>query len=520
MIAVALAAGAVAWLQGPTADARPGGGQSYSGASSGDSGSSGSGSSDSYSSSSGSSGSSDSYGSSSSSGTVSGGPTDFSEPSVWVGPLTCALFVGFIYVLSNGAERASNKKGAWESEPQLLQPQNNGAPLAPAEVLEKLLPDDPDFSLVLFEDFVYGLYAAAQRARHDRDALLSLRSYLGEDARRQLRGREPIGAPVAAVVIGAARVLALRERSEGGHVRRQVLVEFESNVISDAREGQVTRYVVERWRLERASSARTRPWTGARTFGCPSCGAPLGHGASPLCESCGNAVDGGRFDWVVTDTELVTVQRRPPSLTGSVEERGTYDRTVLQPGLGAALARLTTADPAVTAAGLTARTELIFHELQRAWAAQDLAGVRPFVSDSLLGYLQYWVDAYRALGLRNAVEGARVTKQEIARVVGDRHYDAVTVRVWATGHEVTTEAATGKVVSGSREKERAYSEYWTLIRGSAVRGAPRTDRGCPACGAPLGINMAGSCDHCGSHVTSGEFDWVLSRIEQDDSYTG
>ena len=28
------------------------------------------------------------------------------------------------------------------------------------------------------------------------------------------------------------------------------------------------------------------------------------------------------------------------------------------------------------------------------------------------------------------------------------------------------------------------------------------------------------CGHCGSHVTGGEFDWVLSRIEQDEAYVG
>ncbi len=26
------------------------------------------------------------------------------------------------------------------------------------------------------------------------------------------------------------------------------------------------------------------------------------------------------------------------------------------------------------------------------------------------------------------------------------------------------------------------------------------------------------CEHCGSHVTAGEFDWVLSKIEQDEAY--
>jgi len=32
--------------------------------------------------------------------------------------------------------------------------------------------------------------------------------------------------------------------------------------------------------------------------------------------------------------------------------------------------------------------------------------------------------------------------------------------------------------------------------------------------------MAGACTYCGAHVTSGEFDWILSKIEQDDSYRG
>ena len=43
---------------------------------------------------------------------------------------------------------------------------------------------------------------------------------------------------------------------------------------------------------------------------------------------------------------------------------------------------------------------------------------------------------------------------------------------------------------------------------------------CPNCGAGLAINMAGSCSACNAKVTSGDFDWVLSRIEQDEAYTG
>ena len=71
-----------------------------------------------------------------------------------------------------------------------------------------------------------------------------------------------------------------------------------------------------------------------------------------------------------------------------------------------------------------------------------------------------------------------------------------------------------------RSAPRRYSEYWTLIRSARARGTPRLDPNCPGCGVPLILNMAGECEHCGAHVTSGEFDWVLSKIEQDEAYRG
>jgi hypothetical protein len=37
--------------------------------------------------------------------------------------------------------------------------------------------------------------------------------------------------------------------------------------------------------------------------------------------------------------------------------------------------------------------------------------------------------------------------------------------------------------------------------------------------AALKINMAGVCEYCRSKIV-GEFDWVLSRIEQDEAYMG
>jgi hypothetical protein len=105
-------------------------------------------------------------------------------------------------------------------------------------------------------------------------------------------------------------------------------------------------------------------------------------------------------------------------------------------------------------------------------------------------------------------------------VTSDRWFDAVTVRVFAAGKDYTVRDQDGAVVGGDRNKEREYTEYWTLIRASGAKGPARTDAVCPSCGAPLDINAAGQCGHCQVKLTSGQFDWVLSRIEQDEVYEG
>ena len=94
------------------------------------------------------------------------------------------------------------------------------------------------------------------------------------------------------------------------------------------------------------------------------------------------------------------------------------------------------------------------------------------------------------------------------------------MRLRATGLDYTVRDADGTVVGGNRSRERAYTEYWTLIRGTQRKGAPRADLNCPNCGAPVEVNMAGHCKYCKVKVTTGDFDWVLSKIQQDESYEG
>jgi Tim44-like domain len=531
-VGLAVAALFICWAMPVLLEARPGGGQGYSGGSSGrSSGSSGSSSSSgTYDSSAQSSSSHEST----SSGSGGGTSTPDKNQPFWnfVGFLLI-LYVAYTFTVQAKEARqreAAGDPGSWDSRADRPPPSPPPRPRdegpqwrTPKDAFVLIRAADPEFSAVLFDDFVYGLYAAAHRARHDGGALALLAPYLAPAVREDLAARTPVGARVESVVVGAMRLLGSRlSRPNPANGKHEVKIEIESNVTTAAAGPDAPAracYVKEAWILSRGAQAHTRPWKGARTFGCPACGAPATEIGATGCRACGQAIDNGRFDWQVASVEVLDSEPRPPALTGAVEERGTDLPTAKSPSLDADWDALAAADPAVTHTVLAERVTGIFAALHAGWAAQDLRPVRPFASDALLQYLQYWVDAYRAQGLRNAVERARIVKLETAKVVRDLHYDAVTVRVFATGFEVTTDAA-GDLVGGDRGRERPYSEYWTVIRGAAVRGVRAKPGACPACGADLSINMAGSCEFCGAHVTAGEFDWVLSRIEQDDSYSG
>lgn len=387
--------------------------------------------------------------------------------------------------------------------------------------LDRLRDRDPMFSAVLFEDFIYALYARVHAARSDPQQMAALAPYVNEAARAALRQRSPSGVPIEGVVIGAMRVRDVQiHREPGGKI--QVELEFEANYTARLAAGPTGHYVRERWMVERDAQVRSKPPEQVQEFRCPNCGAAFTSSGDDRCSFCHQEVGEGRFDWTVSRVELLEQETRPPALTAEHAERGTDAPTIFHPRIKAQHTAMIAEDPSAAPERIEQRLRTIYRELNAAWSARDLRPARPFVSDSLFNYLGYWISAYKQQGLRNVLEQMEISRIVIVKLSRDRHYDAITVRLWASGLDYTVREADGKRVSGSARSKRAYSEYWTLIRGAQVRGAPKaSDANCPGCGAPLDrVSMAGNCEYCGAHLTRGEFDWVLSKIEQDDAYAG
>lgn len=432
---------------------------------------------------------------------------------------------------------------------------NSGPPaeLHRAIELDQLRRVDPDFSQVGFEDFAFRLFATAQRNRATPQQRATLTPYVSSAAIQQLASRDaapslpgaaPSGPlqspPVQSVVVGAMRVIGLiipPPRAPGaddaaadgpvdGSVDRvRISLQFEANVTVGVGDAMRTDFSVETWRLSRAATATSKPpqlGSQADVLPCPNCSAPwaAAQTGTQVCASCNQVVDNGRFDWVVDSIVVNSIQARPPTLTDSVQERGTDLATYRQSNFTNLFGQLCQDDAAVNIADIQNRLTMIYGRLNKAWSDGNLVPVRGLLSMSQYDALQYWVDAYAKQDLRNQLSDMRIINMEPCKLLRDRYFDALTIRIWGAGKDFVVNRSSGRLLTGSKTKDRKYSEYWTLIRSKHAKGPAKTDATCGHCGAALKVDAKGACEYCGSVMASGEFDWVLSKIEQDDSYRG
>jgi hypothetical protein len=384
---------------------------------------------------------------------------------------------------------------------------------------------DPNFSEIIFTDFCYALYARAQESRGRGPQIMDqLSPYVDEQARQALLGRNPQNLQrVMGVIVGAMRIADVRGLQSP---LVQISIEFEANyteVVGGPGGGegrQMSYYVREHWELERKRDVLSPSPAQAVALHCPRCGAAFQPDTRGACSFCGTKIESGEFQWFVRRIQLLSREERGPMLTGNVEEVGTNYPTVMQPDFASARAAFEQSHPNFSWSEFQSRAALIFNELQAAWSTLKWERARPHETDNLFQMHQYWIEAYKRQRLRNLLDRCTITQMQPVKIKEDAFYSSITLRIFAEGYDYTLDEA-GRVVGGSKERLRRWSEYWTFVRSRGGKPSrARADLNCPNCGAPLKINMTGICEFCGGKVTSGEFDWVLSKIEQDESYSG
>src|SRR6266404_3578030 len=438
-------------------------------------------------------------------------------------PLDLIVIAAIISYFVRGQRRSSQAFSSVSIEASPTATAAGGRPEVIARGFDRLRKFDPNFSEIVFTDFCYALYAKAHDARgHGTTALDLFPPYLSESARKSLLQRNPPGTEeVKGIIIGSMRVAQI-DGLETPVVR--VALIFETNYTEVVKRGEgatdeMSYYVNERWELERKRDVLSPEPAQATALHCPRCGAPLQRDTIGACAFCGTKIDSGEFQWFVRNIALLSSEGRGPLLTSDVPEEGTDLPSVIQPTFASIRAEFERDNPEFSWGTFEARARLIFNELQAAWSTLNWERARPHETDNIFQMHQYWIEAYKKQGLRNALYQCQILSMQPVKIKEDAFYNSITMRIFAQGLDYTVDGQ-GRVVAGSNSLLRKWSEYWTFVRNRNAKSGSRTDLSCPNCGAGLKVNATGICEFCGGKVSSGQFDWVLSRIEQDESYSG
>jgi predicted lipid-binding transport protein (Tim44 family) len=288
---------------------------------------------------------------------------------------------------------------------------------------------------------------------------------------------------------------------------------YRAKVLSDANQviadEQADRRHGERWTFIRKAGAITPANGGVTAARCPTCGAELRLNLDGSCAHCRASVTNGAVDWIVASVEEAPFVGYPNDSS----------LAVAAPSVGQGFAALRAADPAFSPDAFRERVRTAFLALQDAWCKQNLDAGRAFLSPGAYFTWRAQLETLAAEGRRNVMEQSTVQRIEPILIVHGRVYDDITVRISAAAADFEIDQD-NRIVFGDRVV-RPFTEDWTFQRsvGVATTQKPGTlESTCPNCGAPISLTQIGECRYCKAAVTSGKFDWVVSRIAQEDVF--
>lgn len=182
------------------------------------------------------------------------------------------------------------------------------------------------------------------------------------------------------------------------------------------------------------------------------------------------------------------------------------------------LAKIKETDPSFSEERFLERAKNAFMIVQNSWSEQNLETMRPFVSNGIMSRFSIQVDIQKAEGYRNRLSDIQIISADIFAVTSDNLYDRIDVAFSVLLDDEDVELKTEKVL---RENESSFTEYWTFLRRRGAKSHNKEgliEGRCPNCGGNIKITESGNCEYCKAFVSSGEYDWILTEITQEEEY--
>lgn len=426
-------------------------------------------------------------------------------------PLTIIVVVGWVYYQR---QRTGTGRIATGSAAVVVA----ALPAKTAAGLGSLRRSDPNFSIPLFMDFIRLLFVRTHEARGP-GRLEPIRPFVQDNVAKALVSPNVKG--VSDIVVGSAHIAKIA--SSAGRTYVDVL--FEANyteIYADHKERRL--YAKERWRFGRREGVLSKGPEEIASLSCPACGNTVALDPNGRCTACQQVVNKGDFHWQVVAVSVL--EKHPPAQvpvggSGGGREHGLDRRTVFPPNFAVTRKTFGMRYPEFSWPAFEARAREAVIKLNAAWSTKKWNEARPYETDYLFDTHRFWIERYQRSGLTNRIEQIEIQKVIPCKIEQDAFFDAITVRIFAKMLDYTVRDQDGAIVDGSNKRPREFSEYWTFIRKSGFDAAKQTKASsCPSCAAPLNINLAGVCEYCSAHITTGDFDWVLTAIDQDEDYRG
>ena len=220
--------------------------------------------------------------------------------------------------------------------------------------------------------------------------------------------------------------------------------------------------------------------------------------------------DYGGSDWSSSDSDWdsdFSFSSSSSSSSGPVQ--------MPQPEIDSGLSKLREQDPDFSREAFLERVSNMYVQLQEAWEAKKWEPIRIMMTDALYNQFKRQLDEYIRNNHTNHVDRIAVLSAEIIGYRQDEVNDIIKVLLKTRIVDYVENDADGSLVSGDRSREKFMTYEWTLIRAKGVKTAhdPGVSQvNCPSCGAPMSVNQSGKCEYCGSVLTSGQYDWIISAI--------
>lgn len=159
----------------------------------------------------------------------------------------------------------------------------------------------------------------------------------------------------------------------------------------------------------------------------------------------------------------------------------------------------------------------VFVKLQYAWSDRNLDILRCFETPQLFEHHRGQIQRYIKNKQINKLEKVSINWAKLFEFKQDGSREVLSVLLNTKMIDYIFDEQKKEIIKGSNNQFEVNTYKLTFVRSAGVKTVPGTisvnTTNCPNCGAPVQITASGKCSYCGSVITTGNFNWVLSNME-------